>query len=197
MPNCARDQILVQRISCLLGSQDAAVDLLLQQRVVVRQLLELLPAQPIAARIADVANRHPVAAKHGGHDRRAHAGALRTRLRRLVDALVGGGDLLLQQQCTVREAALDIDLGQLSAGFQFRHHAVGHEVDGDAARHFAGAVSAHAVRQHRDAGVGIREDRVLVVRANHARMGQARDVEGRGIVHWKQAVRGGVFSPRV
>ena len=62
----ARDEVLVERVLRLLRRQLAAVDLLLQQRVIVRQLLELLAAQPVAARVADVADAHAVAAEHGG-----------------------------------------------------------------------------------------------------------------------------------
>ena len=132
-----RDEVLVERIAGLLRRQDAAVDLLLEQRMVVRQLLEFLAAQPVAARIADVPDRHAVAAEHRRHDRRAHARAFGTRLRGFVDALVGGGDLLLQEQRAVRQAALDVDLGQLASRAKLRHHAVGHDVDRDAARDLA------------------------------------------------------------
>ena len=51
-----RHQVLVERKSRLLGGEQAAVDLLLQQRVIARQLLEATAAQPIAARIADMAD---------------------------------------------------------------------------------------------------------------------------------------------
>ncbi len=110
----------------------------------------------------------------------AHFG---TRLRGFVDALVRGRDLLLQEQRGVREAALDVDLGELTAGAQLRHHAVGHHVDRDAARDLARVVAAHAVGEHRDAGFAVHEDGVLVVRADHARMGQACDVEWHGLGH--------------
>ena len=60
----ARHEILVEREPRLLRRQLAAVDLLLQQRMIARELLELLAAQPIAARVADVADADPVAAEH-------------------------------------------------------------------------------------------------------------------------------------
>ena len=124
MPSARVTRFLLSEYARLLGRELAAVDLLLQQRMVVRQLLELLAAQPVAARVADVADRHAVAVEHRRDDRRAHAGALGTRLRGFVDALVRRGDLLLQQQRGVREAALHVDLGELAAGRQLRQQAV-------------------------------------------------------------------------
>ncbi len=93
-----RDQVLVQRVLGLLRRQHAAVDLLLQQRVIVGQLLELVGAQAIAARIADVPDADAVREEDGRHQRRAHARAFGATLRRFVDALVGQRDLLLQQR---------------------------------------------------------------------------------------------------
>ena len=47
-----------------------------------------------------------------------------------------------------------------------------HGLDGDAARDFAGVVAAHAVGQHEQADVGVDADRVLVVLAHAADVGQ-------------------------
>ena len=192
----ARDQVLVQRVFGLLGRDLAAVDLLLQQRMVMRQLLELLAAQPVAARIADVADRHPIGEEHGGDDRRAHARALGTRLRRFVDALVGRGDLLLQQQRCVRQAALNVDLRQLAPGLELGQHPIRDDVDGDAARDLAGVVAAHAVGEHGDASRAVDVDGVLVVRAHHAWVRQAGDVE-RGACPCGGQRKGRLAGPRV
>ena len=56
---------------------------------------------------------------------------------------------------------------------QLGQHAVADDVDRDAARDLARVVAAHAVGEHGDARVAVDEDRVLVVRAHHPRMGQA------------------------
>ena len=56
MPSARVTRFLLSENLRLLRRELAAVDLLLQQRMVVRQLLELLAAQPVAARIADVAD---------------------------------------------------------------------------------------------------------------------------------------------
>ena len=179
----ARHQVLVERIARLLGREHATVDLFLQQRVVAGQLIEFLAAQPIAARVADVPDRHAVTAEYGGDDRRAHPGAFGPRLRGFVDSLVRGGDLLLEQERAVGQAALDVDLGQFAAGAQLRHHPVGHDVDRDAARDFARVVAAHAVGEHRDTRLAVDEHGILVVRAHHPGVRQAGDIESHGFTH--------------
>ena len=63
------------RLGLLLG-QLAEPDEVADQRVVVGQALELAVADEVAARVADVRDRHRVLADVGGGDRRAHAGAL-------------------------------------------------------------------------------------------------------------------------
>ena len=83
----------------------------------------------------------------------------------------------------MREPALHVDLGELAAGPQFRHQAGRHHVHGDPAGDLARAVAAHAVGQHGEPGVAVDEHRVLVVRAHHARMREAGDVEGEAIGH--------------
>ena len=52
-------------------------------------------------------------------------------------------------------------------------HQVHDGLDGDAAGDLAGVVAAHAIGQHQQADVGIDGDRVLVVLADLAGVGQA------------------------
>src|SRR5205823_2151977 len=52
-----------------------------------------------------------------------------------------------------------------------------------AARHFAGVVAAHAVGEHHQAIRWIRGDRILVMRAHHARVGAGGDLECLRKVH--------------
>ena len=108
------------------------------------------------------------AADHG----RAHALAMRLRARGLVDDLVGAGDGIAQDDAgrdmpvsgsaSVQVLALD--------GFAYQ---VDDGLDGDAAGHFAGVVAAHAVGQHDQAQFAVEGDRVLVVLADAAGVGQA------------------------
>ena len=162
--------------------------------MVVRQLLELVAAHPIAARVADVADAHPVAAEDDADERRPHAGAFGPGLRHLVDALVRRGDLLLEEERRVGEAGRDVHLGQLAVGPELRDHAAADDVDGDPAGDLAGVVPAHAVGEHRDAGVGVDEHRILVMGADHARVrqdgGVERDAFGHGLDRaWGPPVR--------
>jgi hypothetical protein len=149
---------------------------LLQQRVIARQLLEATTAQPVAARIADMGDRNAAAMEDGGDNGGAHAGALGTALCGLVDALVRRGNLLLQQQGGVRQPGMDVHLGKVASRHELGHQPFLDHADGNAACHLAGVVAAHAVGEHGQARA-IDEDGVLVVRADHARMGQVRDGE--------------------
>jgi hypothetical protein len=81
----ARHQVLVRRERRLLGGDEARVDLLLQERVVVRDLHQPARALPIAARVADVAEQEPVLAEDADDERRPHAGVLRVRVRGVED----------------------------------------------------------------------------------------------------------------
>jgi hypothetical protein len=51
-------------------------------------------------------------------------------------------------------------------------HEVRDRLDRDPARHLSGVVAAHAVREHEEADVSVERDRVLVVLAHLARVGQ-------------------------
>ena len=77
----------------------------------MRELLELVGPQAIAARIADMTDADAVLKENGRDQRRAHARAFRPLLCRFVDALVGERDLLLQEQCRMRETAGNVDFG--------------------------------------------------------------------------------------
>ncbi len=98
-PQRAGDDRALGMLVGLLGGELAATAHLLDERVVLGQARELLAAQPVGARVADVGDRDVVLADVGGRDRRAHPGAAHRLLRHLVDALVGlldaGGEQLL------------------------------------------------------------------------------------------------------
>src|SRR5207237_8364915 len=100
--------------------------------------------QPRAASVADVAAADPVLEEHGRNQRGAHARALRTRLRRFINAFVGERDLLLQQQRGVSEAASGVDLRQLAARLELFEHAVADDVYCGATVVSAGTGPTHA-----------------------------------------------------
>src|SRR5690606_6739735 len=95
-------------------------------------------------------------------ERRAHAFALRLRLRGLVDDLVGAVDRVAQgdRLTHVTRARLDLVAPAVPAG---RRDELDDRLDGDAARDLAGVVTAHAVGEHPQADLGLRSNRVFVV----------------------------------
>ena len=84
----ARDHRALRVVLGLLGGELAAAHELRDERVVVRQLLELAVAQDVRARVADVAERHAAVLDERDGHRRAHARDLGVAARALVDAAV-------------------------------------------------------------------------------------------------------------
>ena len=93
------------------------------------------------------------------------------------------GDLLLQEQRRMGEAARDVHLRQLAVGFELRQHAVADGVDRNAARDLARVVAAHAVGQHVQADIRAGFDAILVVVADPAGIRQGRALQGLREVH--------------
>ena len=92
-PERARDHRALRVDRRLLGRELAAAHELGDERVVVGQLLELLVAQPVGARVADMADRDlPVGLEHRDGHRRAHPRGCRVGRGALVDAQVRGLD---------------------------------------------------------------------------------------------------------
>src|SRR5690606_37348478 len=139
----ARHVVAVRRALGFFRGVKAAVDELLQQRVIHRDLLELVVAQPIHTRVPDVCDRHAVVVEQTRDERRAHAFALRLRLRGLVDDLVGAVDRVAQgdRLTHVTRAGLDLVAPAVPAG---RRDELDDRLDGDAARDLAGVVTANA-----------------------------------------------------
>ena len=135
-------------------------------------LLERLLAQSVQPRVPDVRDRDAVVVQERSDHGCAHALALRLRLRSLVDDLVGPRDRVAQDDARPMQA------GRLVVALEFLGdvglaHQVGDGLDRDTARDFAGVVAAHAVGQHVQADVGIERNRVFVVLAHLAGVGQA------------------------
>src|SRR5688572_1843295 len=176
------DEVLVRRVLGLLGGDDAAVDLLLQQRVIARDLGKLAVAHAVQARVAEVRDQDLVVVEQAHHQRGAHAGVLRLALRRLVDGGVGLDHLLADHARRERRLGVRIELEGLHLAEQLLHFGR-HDGGRHAARHLAGVVAAHAVGEH-DQPIGrVRRDGIFVVRADHARIRAARDLENLAVVH--------------
>ena len=123
------------------------VDLLLQQRMVARHLLELALARHVEARVAEMRRQHAVVVEQAYHQRRAHAGVLRLALRGLEDRGVRFQHLLAHQARGDLLVVLLIDFVRTRVGEDLAH--LGDDHGGrHAARHFARVVAAHAVGEH-------------------------------------------------
>src|SRR5579862_1906037 len=173
----ARDEVLVLRELRLFRGDEARVELLLEQRMVTRDLLHRFAAQAIQARVADVRHAEEIVEEECHDERRAHAGALRVVLGSRVDRIVGARDLL-------GDEALGQPLGLVAshAADVARHprllQAVGNERRGHSARDLAGVVSAHSVGEHEQPDVGPRLDAVLIVVPDASRVRKAGRAQG-------------------
>jgi hypothetical protein len=129
--------------------------------VIVGDLVELVLAQQVAARVADVAHgRVPVRPEQRGQ-RGAHAFDRRVGDDHFLEPHVGLGD---------RRGELGQHVAAGRLGVEFRHRG-----DGDGAGHLTRRVAAHAVRHREQARPGIR--RVLVSFAEEADVGAYRVAE--------------------
>ena len=97
---------------------------------------------------------------------------LRLRAGGLIDDLVGAMNGIAQDDARAGHARLAIERPQVLPVDRLAHQ-VHDGFDGDAACNLARVVAAHAVGQHQQADVRIKGDRVLVVLADLARIGQA------------------------
>src|SRR5579862_9562938 len=173
----ARDEVLVLRELRLFRGDEARVELLLEQRMVTRDLLHRFAAQAIQARVADVRHAEEIVEEECHDERRAHAGALRVVLGSRVDRIVGARDLL-------GDEALGQPLGLVAshAADVARHprllQAVGDERRGHSDRDLAGVVSAHSVGEHEQPDVGPRLDAVLIVVPDASRVRKAGRAQG-------------------
>ena len=84
----ARDHRALRVGVGLLGREPSAPHEVADERVVLGQLLQLAVADPVRARVADVAERDPSAREEGRRHRRPHAGDVGVGPRPLVDAPV-------------------------------------------------------------------------------------------------------------
>jgi hypothetical protein len=167
----AGDQVAVGRARRLCWGDQARVELLLQQRMVARQALQLSATQAVNPRVAHVAHHQVAAGHHQHHQRGAHAAVLRVAVGRVEDGAVG----------LVHRAAHG--LSQLPRGGggvagQPLHHRRTDQGRGHAGGDFAGVVAAHAVGQHRHLGPGVQRDRILVVGSRPTHVQGAGEFQG-------------------
>src|SRR5215469_16849482 len=159
------DVVLVRCALGLLGRIEAAVDQLLEQRVVHGHLLELVAALAVEARVADVSDGDLVVEEQRRHHRRAHALALCLRVRGLVDDLVRAVDGIAQDYPRARQPRLAVGHRQILA-LDVLAHQIDDRLHGDATCYLTGVVAPHAVSEHEQANVRIYGNRVLIVFAD-------------------------------
>jgi hypothetical protein len=138
-------------------------------------------AQPIHARITDVAHRYLVVVEHRYDQSGTHPGILRLALRRLVDGAIYTGHFSLEGDlCPGFSRRID------TAGFAFKESTIQFRAKQrrrHAARHFSGVVAAHAIGQNNKPAHGIGHDGVFIVRAHHARIAAGDNFQNGAHVH--------------
>src|SRR5437762_2193428 len=139
-------------------------------------LLELVAALAVQPRVTDVRDGDLVVEEQRRDHRGPHAFALGLRARGLIDDLVGAADRIAQDDVGSGQSRLAIGHCQVLT-LDVLAHQVDDRLDGDAARDFAGVVAAHAVGQHHQSNVGIDRNRVLVVLADLAGVGEAHEAQ--------------------
>ena len=112
----------------------------------------------------------------------SHALAMRLALSGLEDDLVGAVDCIAQYYGLAHQAAVGIHVGAVQPQGPLRRQ-FGHDLHGNPARHLARVVTTHAVGQDHEADVRIGADRVLVVLANAAGVGQLGELDFSTQVH--------------
>jgi hypothetical protein len=140
----------------------ALVDQRLDERVVVRDLEELAVAEPVGARVADVAERGvPVRPEQGGQ-RGAHALDRGIGDDQFLQPQVGRGDRVGERADQVGPEAPRVERGDRG--------------DGGGAGHLTGRVAAHAVGDREQVRASV--SRVLVPLAEETDVGADRIAEG-------------------
>ena len=130
----------------VVGADPPLVDQRLDQRVVMRDLMELAAPEQVGAGVTDVAEGHPWPGPQHRGQRRAHALDRRIGGDHVVQRVVGVGDRVGQRVEQVVAGHLVVELGDGG--------------DRGGAGHLAGRVATHAIGHRQQARAGIR--RVLV-----------------------------------
>ena len=152
------------------------------RRVVARHLDHAVCADPVEARVADVADRHHAVLDHGQRQDAAHA-----REGRALRA--AAHDLVVRDRDRLAHAILDPPGLALETLLE--------EVDRDRSGGFARGLAADAVHHDQDAALGVHVDPVLVVVADHARVGGAGTADGGAGRSAADDQRGAVVSQSV
>ena len=181
------DHVLVRERGDLLGREALHLDVVVEQRVVVGELLDLPVADTVAAAVADVREVHAVLDGEGAHDRGAHAPLLGVALGGLVDPEVGELDRRDQAVLLVAARAVHLVRPRALRVLGRGREELAHRVHGHLGRDLAGRVPAHAVGHDVEAILAEDREAVLVV------ISLATDVRLAGGFHAERRRHGGSF----
>ena len=159
--------------------QDAGGDLLVDPRVVVGQARELPVAEEIGAAVADVGEREDLLVQEAGDDGRPHSLQPRLRGDGGHDALVGLLDRDREPVAVEVEGVVVLERPGRLFLLARRGDELADRLDGDPRRDLAGRVPAHAVGDDEETVVQVERERVLVVLALAADVGQPERLDGR------------------
>src|SRR6266545_1417298 len=172
----ARDDVLEPAVLRLVGADRPGLELLVDERVVLGDLVDAPLPQEVAAAVADVRDERGRGVHEDRRDRRAHPGELRLALRGPVDDGAGLLDRLPQKVRhprvvgAARAEALRLVLARVRDGVP---DGLDREPRGGAATR----VAAHAVGDDEEAARGVDEERILVVVAALPDVGDAACVD--------------------
>ena len=145
----------------LLGDA-AALDELVDQRVVLGQLDHLPGAQHVDPAVADVGDERAVAGDQHGRAGGPHPALLRLGDPLVIDGLAGGLDGVLQHRQDLGRRGLAVPLGVVLEQLTPRVSGVPELVHGQLGGHLARGMPAHPVGHHEERQLLVDEEVVLV-----------------------------------
>ena len=136
-----RNHMAERVLGDLLGLELAPADHVLRDRVVMRDLAQLVAFENVRATIADVDDTYPAVEMISQRQRRAHAAQLRMLQRFLDDPIVG----LVERCLKLLEGSLGFGFVRMEEPLEGIERELLDRDDGQGARLFAGAVASHTV----------------------------------------------------
>ena len=135
--DAAGDDVALRVASCLLGGEEARIDLLLDQRMVLGQLAHLSIAHQVDARISDMPDEELCFREEERRDGAAHPQLVALGAGALVDCPVGVAQRPRYPSVDVRSIQV-VEVGEIVAD----------HLDSHLARDFARGVPTHPVRDY-------------------------------------------------
>jgi hypothetical protein len=157
----SNDDVLVREVRNFLGREAFHLDVVVEQRVVFGEALELRVAVAIDAAVTNVRDVHAIVRREDRNERRAHAALFRFALRRFVDAQVGEFDAGNEAILFVPFRAVHL-VGPRSLGVVLRlRKELLHRIDCHLRCDFARSMATHSIGN--DEQAILRHDREVVL----------------------------------